>query len=141
MMYPARLFRGLRKQDWLIDGPGGTKRVSQEAFAHDDSTSQGRDDNCCETSINWDDDANALDFTAKQPNSQYGVVSIATESLIALEESAEVAKQLSHERRPVNGNPYHGNLLFVATCPKKFLRLIHTALALRAGEPVAPPRR
>ena len=127
--FPARLFRGLRKADWLIPGPRGSKKVSAEAFEPDASTEAKREDHRSETSINWDDATEVLAVTTRQINSQHGVAAVATAHLETLELQSE-ADVLSHERRPTPENPFHGNLLFLTTGQKKFQRLITSSLAL-----------
>lgn len=129
----ARFFRGVRKQDWVIDGPGGTKAVSAAAFEPQRGTETSRKDGRCEASINWDDDAEALPFTLGQVNSQHGIAAVNTSDLLALEQHARTGGVLSHERSSQPENKFHGNLLYVATAPRKFLLLVAGHLAFHSA--------
>ena len=65
-----------------------------------------RPDGCWETSINWEDDGCAIDHIIHK---HFGVLRV---SLCDLEYVEKLGQPLSKERRAIEGNPYHGNLLF-----------------------------
>lgn len=79
----------------------------------DMTTSARRDDRGYETSINWEDNASVLTRTRQQPNATHGVARLALAVIVHMQNSpGELAGALSAERRPLPGNPHHGNLVF-----------------------------
>ncbi len=128
--FPESLYRGLRKSEWLIDGPHGKKKPSQLAFEPDPKTAAQRTNGRAETSINWADDENALHLTRSHQNSQHGVAELQTLKLRELEANKDIQGILSHERRVIENNPYHGNLLFSMTVTPKYRSMVANALAL-----------
>jgi hypothetical protein len=80
-----------------------------------------------ETSVNWNDDDAAIAHTTKHPTGRYGAAQV---HLGWLAQLAGHQPGLAWERREVEGNPYHGNLLFPQTWPKYRLRMAAEAMAL-----------
>ncbi len=91
-----------------------------------------------ETSVNWEDDGSALPFTRAQtsekghPLNPHGVARLGTAAVHRWIQVAPVADTLSCERRPLDGNRYHGNLLFRSTLPKQMQRMLAGVLALQS---------
>lgn len=126
--YPEYLLRGLRKQDFLKDG-----KISTDAFVPDKRTASDRTDGLLETSVDWEDDGEALqNMMARRQTAEFGVARLARASVDRVAGSDSMAPgDLSYERRPVDGNPRHGNLLFRALAPYR-RRMMASALALEA---------
>lgn len=127
--YPDYLLRGLRKSSFLKEGGG----IATEAFMPDPRTAKERTDGRQETSIDWQDDDQALaSLVARRTHSIAGVVRLARSRVdeIGRFESLEDGS-LGYERRPVDGNPRHGNLLF-GSAPAYRHRQIASAMALSA---------
>ena len=81
--------------------------MNREAFAPNEKIK--RRDGGCECSINWEDDASSIDLVEHK---KYGVVRVLTDHLAAL---VAEKKLLKYERAKMKGNPYHGNIVFLAT--------------------------
>jgi len=133
--YPSACLRGLRKSDFVTDGPAGEKTPTAIAFEPDPNTTASRADGMMETSISWEDSDSVLSETAKQPNALYGVARTPTERLRYWQQQFKVKDHFGFERSPVLGNPHLGNLLFAADLvklPKKVRTMITNALALES---------
>jgi len=86
-----------------------------------------------EASINWEDDDTVLAFTLdRRAQSEHGVARVARDHFDYVRRLRNCLDQLNYERREVDGNPYHGNLLYRASCPKHVEKMIATTLAVDA---------
>jgi hypothetical protein len=134
------LLRGLRKASWYNETEGF---IIGEAFVPDFSPQEPRADKCHEASINWEDDASVEALTNRNPNGAYGCARITVAGvrhvarLQTLASSMEPA--IHAERRPVHGNPYHGNLVY-RPLPRGRIKMFANALAIDAVY-VPPPRK
>lgn len=130
LKYPCDFWRGIATKDFVCDG-----HVLPSAFQFDDEI---REDGFKELSINWNDDDGALEkvlsqtkangklqFQVGAANLQLGFVKQCLATYIARDE-------FSYERREVEGNNYHGNLLVKGTIDKKIRLIISNTLALAA---------
>lgn len=84
-----------------------------------------RTDNFKEESINWDDDENALRHIILQkkkdtikPQFSYGAAITDLSIIEALARNKRYKDIFCYERKPIDGNDYHGNLLFSASASK-----------------------
>ncbi len=106
--YPDNFLRGLRKSsDTKKDGV-----ISTEAFDPDVRPDKLRPNGDAETSINWEDNQEAITKTlADYP---YGVVRVARQDIDYWIIRRKLANMLFYERNQIPGNPYHGNIVFAA---------------------------
>ena len=107
--YPDSVYRGFTQQAIQADGT-----VGGNAFDFKEFESRGIE----ECSINWSDDEGALLQIASQEKDdgrkqfKYGACRIPRAELDHSRGfAAAMTCGLDYERRPVEGNPYHGNLL------------------------------
>lgn len=131
---PDTCLRGLRKKDWKKDG--GV--ISLEAFLPFESTAADRQRHDrlpagSETSVNWEDDSEALEVTrADSTNAAHGVArvhwKIAFDAMAKIDNRADVFC----ERAALPNNKYHGNLVFRAGLEKYELKAIATWIAAQA---------
>lgn len=132
---PEHCLRGLRKKDWL----GPNDEVLGVAFDPDKRTADARKDGGEETSINFEDDAQALSFTLSQKDqAQHGAARLPLRAIENVNTLPGSLDTLTIERQPIagtadtRGNPYHGNIVFRKDIQKQIKRMICGALALAA---------
>ena len=126
--YPNSCLRALKKARWIIEG----KCVSADTFLPDTRTADRRDDDCCETSVNWEDDSGAFTYTLEKMgcDSAHGAARLPVSEIDRLRKVAETFCGLSYERSPTKGNQYHGNLLFAAELSTALTRQMAGTLAM-----------
>jgi hypothetical protein len=117
----------------LVDAEG---RVHSAAFHF--SLEQERTDGCWEASINWEDHETVIQFTLSQTNRDGNpqfkcVVVLARAKIDWYRENSSARGLLSYERQPLEGNPFHGNLLLKDRLEKRFRNQIAGALATLAS--------
>lgn len=107
--FPSSLFRGFTVSAIQDDG-----MLSASAFEFKEFDGRGIQ----ECSVNWNDDAGSLLQIAaqKKENGQkqfkYGACQISRAVIDRMSGlAAAIAAGFNYERKPVEGNPYHGNLL------------------------------
>lgn len=132
MSYPANCIRGIRSEaDFRDDG-----RVWDSAVEFEKNNK--RQDDFLEASVNWEDDRSVVEFTLNQKKGdsnefefKAGCAVISLERLNKILEREIEAGIFFYERRPIAGNPYHGNLLLAATVAanKREKRFITTGIA------------
>ena len=123
--YPDACLRALRKQE-EFDEVGPTF----SAFLPDKRTLEKRKVGQ-ETSINWDDDDRALEFTRKKPNT-LKVTRLMRQSLDELNKKPGSANSVFYDREELSDNKYHGNIVFRAHLDTGRVRMIASILALEA---------
>lgn len=131
MAYPDTLLRGL-----ITPGSVTQERyVTAEAFLFQDFR-KNRSDNYNELSINWEDSDEAVDVLLKQkkegsedPQFKIGFARMSLSRIKDVLKPHISDKTYSFERKPVDGNPYHGNLLSDAKLPKQIVKNIQHSLA------------
>lgn len=126
-----RILRGVRSSSHLKAAVGPV--VTHECFMPDERTEAARLqaglDAGYETSINWDDDSEAIVQLRSTANAKHGVVAIEHSAFEAVRELVErKSLTIRTERRPVSGNRYHGNIVF-GVAPKPALIGISQLLA------------
>lgn len=134
MSYPDNCIRGIPNKSFLIeDGSIGSHLFH---FKPED----GREDGWIEQSINWEDDDLAIEFTLNQTKEngerqfKAGVAKIPRDEIDRLSRLPTVNGILSYERRAVENNQYHGNLLLKTNVPKPTMRKIAAGIALAVSE-------
>lgn len=135
---PERCLRGLRDKDFIVrDQNGSFLCVSERAYEPNVKTrdsrvsNRGKSDHY-ESSINWEDQLTEpfQMLCADQKNAAHGIVSICLEDLRAAKANNPLAaKFLDWERDVIEGNPYHGNLLFSGNLPKPKFRQLAAIIA------------
>lgn len=108
--------------------------VTYLAFMSNRKPKNTRPDGNFETSINWEDDADAVALTRGDlANARYGVARVPTAELRHVMSRRHVRGFVSCERAPIaDTNPYHGNLLFGAAMSVALERSVAESLALEA---------
>ena len=82
-----------------------------EAFMPDVRTAKERSDSMAETSINWEDEPEALLSLRKHQQAANGIVRISRAHLEHVRNIRD-SGHFDFERKEEDGNPFHGNLLF-----------------------------
>lgn len=135
--FPNSIYRGFTQQAVQADGSLGGNAFDFKEF-------DGRDAEEC--SINWNDDDGALLQIASQEKEsgakqfRFGACRIPRAELDHIRGLTQaMAFDFSYERRPVEGNDYHGNLLCkigLTTASKRtlcgMLAMLHDRLYTRA---------
>lgn len=141
--YPSDFFRGIPTKDYVYVSPdiGNMKAVKSDAFQFDVL----RDDGYREMSINWNDDSNSIKllFDQKRDNGKYhfqaGAVKIDLASVKQLFKQFIDSKEFAYERKKLDDNPYHGNLLAKDTAPKETRKKLMYGLSLIAESVIDNP--
>ncbi len=139
MTFPASFLRGVPNPDFLLeDGSAAT-----HLFHFEDE--HRRSDGWTEQSINWEDNQSALELIFNQRRGdgelqfKTGAVRVSREEIDRLNRRPTVAGMLDYERRPIENNPYHGNLLLRSNVPKLTMRKIAAGIALAVSEIIKRP--
>lgn len=134
MSLPDNCIKGIKHDSYLIaDGsPGAHLFYFEKQF--------NRDDGWCEQSINWKDDKNAINFTMNQKKENgeiqfpTGVVIIPRNELDRINNLPQVNGILSYERKKLEDNKYHGNILLKTNVIKKKMILVAANIALAVSD-------
>jgi hypothetical protein len=134
MAFPDSCLKGIPNDDYIVeDGSVGT-----HLFYFDEKHT--RDDGWIEQSINWEDDDTVLELTLNQKKEsgelqfRAGVAKISQIELNRLSTQPTVSGIFSYERRTLENNPYHGNLLLRSGTPKPTMKKIAAGIALAISE-------
>lgn len=131
MNYPKELIRGIANSSYLEEDGYPSFRLFNEF-----DENPVRDDDYEEVSINWYDEDKAFEqiLERKKENGEFqfkkGCAILSTSELDRLCNKPRTNGLLSYERRIVNGNIYHGNILLKRGTPKPKRNLIASAIAL-----------
>lgn len=114
---------------WVVEG-----QVATEAFVPDAKTASGRSDGGSEVSVNWEDNAGVERETlGDRRNAEHGAARLLRAEIDHLGgDPAGGAPRLIPERRTLDGNQYHGNIVFCAGLPKILQKQLAAALALKS---------
>lgn len=129
MAFPDNCIRGIPNEQFVNEE--GT--LGSDLFYFQDVD---RGDGWREQSINWEDDEDAIGLTLaqtrddRQPKFRAGVAILPRTEIDRINLQPTVADLLGYERAPINGNPYHGNILLRAGTSKRTMKLIAASLAL-----------
>lgn len=139
--YPDSFYRGITSKSHFVDG-----YLTQDAFLFTKNTE--RDDGYKEASINWKDDDGALSILANQKNESDGtyhfdggVAEIQVSSMKIALATQIIKGDFSYERKSVEGNKYHGNLLVKENLPKAVLTMIRYNLASLGSQNYTPKEK
>jgi hypothetical protein len=138
MSFPDNCLKGIPNGDFLVD----EKTAATHLFFF-----EGRDkgeDGWIESSVNWEDDNRAIDFTLHQskpgsdePQFRAGVAVLPRHHIDSTNRLPTVGGVLSYERAALATNSYHGNLLLRSEVKRLKMKQIAAHLALCAV--VVPP--
>lgn len=136
--YPEAFYRGITSKSHFVEG-----YLTPDAFLFTQNTE--RNDDYKEASINWNDDDGALLILTNQKNESDGSFHFSggvTEIQLSKMKMALAVQidrgDFSYERRPVEGNKYHGNLLVKKNLPKHVLSTIRYGLASLGSQKYTP---
>lgn len=134
MSFPDNCIRGIPNNSFVLeDGSPGSHLFH---FKSEDA----REDGWTEQSINWEDDDSVIKFTLNQTKEdgerqfKAGVAIIPRDEIDRLNKRPTVNGILSYERRPLEHNQYHGNILLRTNVPKPTMKKIAAGLALAVSE-------
>ncbi len=139
MPFPEKIIKGIpKKKHYISDG----YIIGSNLFNFKDNS---RPDQKWETSINWDDDDDAINFSFNQKNSddtlqfKGGLVLLPRIELDHLIRQPKINGLLSYEREPIPPpqiNKYHGNILITGNTPKLHKKSIAGSMALLISEEI-----
>lgn len=131
--YPDTLLRGLSADDWVRDG-----LVMSGAFHFSFDAKFLRNGNAA-LSICWEDDGSVIGVMLRQIKEssngeqvvqfRSGIARLSRDSLEHINKLPQFRETLSYEREPLQGNPYHGNLLMSAVANPTQRRLLPALIA------------
>lgn len=133
-MYPDNCIRGISNKNELAED--GSVSASLFYFSFPE-----REDGWKELSINWMDDDVSVEFSMDQKKDdgsiqfKAGLAIIPREEIERLSRSPTLMKGiLTYERKILDNNPYHGNLLLHKDVSKSTMKKIAAGLALAVSE-------
>ena len=135
MDFPARCLRGIPNTSQEFLYPDGT--VTPAVFQFMD-----RDEEWMDLSINWEDDNGASETLLNQTKQDGEIQFKAGYAIIPREEIDHYSRQpailgaLSYDRKPLDNNIYHGNILLLRNIPKLKKRTVQAVLASIVSEVV-----
>ena len=104
---------------------------------------KARADGYAELSVNWHDSDEAIqsllmaEKTPGVPKFQFGAAILPQSEIHRIANQPISRDVIDCERQPLDGNPYHGNLLLKATTPKPLMRQIAATIALAVTDIVS----
>ncbi len=139
MPYPEHFLRGIINDQFLVSGlPAG----NLFSFQH---TRPEREDNFKECSVTWRDNSKSVELLLrektekKEPTYKVGIGVFSTDELNRMKRKSHCREVLMFERRDINGNPYHGNILIHGSVDKKLSNEIASSIALNCFVDIIPP--
>lgn len=138
--FPENFLRGFNMKDCFTT----EQNVAVAAFQFGDFT-QFRNDDYHEASINWEDDPKALTVLLEQRKEgsdelmfKYGYARLPLNLVRMVLKSLIVKDYLSFERKPLENNAYHGNILISGSIKKQEKTMIQNNLAVIANNDCHP---
>lgn len=134
MAHPNNFLRGIPNDSYLIEDGS----IGAHLFHFEEAHS--REDGWIEQSINWEDDDSVLGLTLNQRKEdgeiqfKAGAVRIPRDEIDRLSRQPTVNGIISYERKPLDNNPYHGNLLLRSGIPKPTMKKIAASIAIVVSE-------
>lgn len=128
--YPSHYWRGIANKDFICD-----YRLNAAAFQFDEEV---REDGFKELSINWNDSDEALTTVLNQKKENGKLQFSVGAAKLELSKTKQFLsayierEEFNYERRPIEGNEFHGNLLVKASIDKRTRALVSHTLALIA---------
>lgn len=131
MDYPRTCIRGIPNSSYMEDD-----FPNADLFKQFDENPE-RTDDFNEISISWEDDDKAIQTIMEQKKNasdqfqfKIGCAIISKYELDRLCRKPQIIGKLSYERREVEGNKYHGNILLKKNVTKSLRNMIASNLAL-----------
>ncbi len=141
MPFPDVLLRGISNESDIFDG-----QVLAQVFQFN-PPKEPREDNHNECSINWKDEDCAIDLilherkVSGQIKYSGGVAILSKEEIDKLRTRRFASVRLDYERRAIEGNDFHGNILLHKDTTEAVRRLISGVIAYDCVMEVIPPRQ
>lgn len=136
MDYPLEAIKGVPNENYLIEG----QYASATLFQFQDRPQIQRDDNCLEESVNWNDDDGALSLLLHQQKGDLGDIQFKAGAFIIPREKIDEIRahplckiHFAYERKALDGNKYHGNLLLKRSVPSEVKKMVTNLLAFACG--------
>jgi hypothetical protein len=134
--YPEFCIRGIRKLKEINQDD----TVALNVYLPYTKTSETRTDNGSETSINWEDKEEVLNFTLnfRDEKNQLvfanGAVKLAKDEIDHINTLPSTQDTLLYERDELDENPYHGNIVFRAELSNPKRNMIASILAAASSK-------
>jgi len=134
MNYPDNFLRGISDKTWVSDGA-----VLAAAFYF---TQQNTVDQW-EQSICWEDDDSVVPLMKSQKRDsevqfKAGIARVPLNSINYINKLPNYRGLLSYERKQLEGNPYHGNLLLNKDTSKQKMKLVAAVIAVHYSDYISP---
>jgi hypothetical protein len=134
MAYSDNLLRGLSGDDWVSDGI-----ATAAAFQFKFEPPCLKENGCSANSICWEDNTEVVNLMLSQEKDGHyqfkaGVARLLRENIERVMRLPSFRDILSYERDPVEGNPYHGNLLVSPNSSKTQRRLLPANIAASVSD-------
>jgi hypothetical protein len=135
MDYPDNCIRGLsRDSEITVEG-----FVPENAFYFKNVQ---REDGWDEQSINWEDDDSVIRFTLNQKKENGDIKYVNGVAVIYRYKIDRLIERISkgllgYERKPIDGNHFHGNILLKSGTSKKTMKIIAAGISLEV-EKIVP---
>ncbi|PWB56018.1 MAG: hypothetical protein C3F13_02855 [Anaerolineales bacterium] len=131
MDFPDHCLRGLRDKDHYTEYDN---TITLKGYLPDTRTQHTREDKGYETSINWEDTDSVIEFTLNTQESgkksfPFGIVRLPLVEIQRIIDNEATKNMISYERCPVDGNEYHGNIVFQAGLSQLKQNMIASVLA------------
>ncbi len=141
MNYPDKLIRGISNKD---DVEGVISGFADSSLFKKFQAGRDRNDDYLELSINWCDDAGALDHILQEEKEpgvlqfKFGAAILCRKEVDRLCKRPATKGKLAYERNLLPNNKYHGNILLDRSAYeiKKFRNMIASGLAICIDEVV-----
>lgn len=138
MTYPDKIIRGIPNKNNFIDEDGYPS--SNLFYFEVRAEIPPREDDCYEESINWYDDESALHIILQQEK-EPGIKQFKAGAAILIRAEVDRVRNnqiikglLAYERKEIEGNKFHGNLLLKRSVPKSVMKKIAANIALCVSE-------
>ena len=96
------------------------------------NTASAREDKGQEASINWEDDDTVEQKTLKEVNAAYGAGRLHVSVAEHINGRSNITNTFFWERRQVDGNPHHGNLVYRDGIDSVLIRMVAESLAIES---------
>lgn len=137
---PENFLRGFNIRECFTN----EKNVAPAAFQFGNHTDE-RNDNFHEASVNWEDDAGAVTTLLEQKKGgteekmfKFGYARLPLKLVKVTLNSLIEKEYLDFERKPLENNPYHGNILIEGNIKKPEKGMIQNILAAIANNDAYP---
>lgn len=138
MAYPENCIRGLSKNCEITV----ENLLPEDAFYFKNVQ---REDGWDEQSINWQDDDSVIRFTLNQKKENGDIKYVCGVAVIPRDRIDRLIDRISnsllgYERKPIDGNHFHGNILLKSGTTKKNMKVIAAGISLAVSKIVKSER-